>query len=373
MRTKQASTIHRNQQSRATSDPIEAKERRLCFPGKTAEEAWRFSETTGGLYLGSSTTDALAAVSIRILELMHEALRASVTLSKRWSFDTSPNTLLMLTSNRDIYYRDPALFGKQGHVDRYVDDIAFTFGVPRSALNVSAVAKGLVGGAITFCRRDGSVVNAAADRDGMLVPSLKEVLSVNMTAVKWIVVIEKEASLRSIASSSFWEKLSTQGVLITGKGYPDIATRALLRFLSTPSPQNGFAAPPVYGLADFDPDGLAILATYKHGSVALAHESAELRVPQLKWLGLRSEHILLGGDSTHANQGLLTLTARDRGKARKMLERGVLDEDDGGDAGVGYSRELQVMLMLNVKAELQLLDAVLDGMAKLLESELGGL
>ena len=253
-------------------------------------------------------------------------------------------------------------------MDRYVDDIAFTFGVSRSALNVAAMAKGLVTGAFTFCRRDGSIVNAAADRDGILVPSLKDILSVDMTAVKWIVMIEKEASFRSIAASGFWSTLSTQGILITGKGYPDVATRALLRYLSTPSPQNGFAAPPVYGLVDFDPDGLAILSTYKHGSIALAHETAELRVPQLKRLGLRSEHVLLGGDSVHTSQGLLTLTTRDRHQACKMLERAQHDKYD--EAAADWTRELQIMLMLNTKAELQLLDTVPNGMRDLLEAEL---
>ncbi|KAK5137789.1 hypothetical protein LTR08_007361 [Meristemomyces frigidus] len=327
-------TASGNQPGRTVSNkPGDTRLRRICYPGKSAEEAWRFT------------------VVIRILELIHEALRKDATLSKR-----------------DIYYRDPALFGNQTHVDRYVDDIAHTFGVARSALNVSAVAKGLVTGAFTLCRRDGSTVNAAADRNGMLVPSLKEILSVDMTAVKWIVVIEKEASFHSIAASCFWDTLSWQGVLITGKGYPDIATRALLRYLSTPSPQNGFATPPVYGLVDFDPDGLAILSTYKHGSIALAHESAELRVPQLKWLGLRSEHMMLGDDSIHASQGLLMLTARDRGKARKMLERNLYEDGDGADGDC--ARELQIMLMLNTKAELQLLDAVPNGMRDLLEAKL---
>lgn len=37
---------------------------------------------------------------------------------------------------RDIYYKDPALFVKQSIVDRYVEDISFTFSVPRSALCV---------------------------------------------------------------------------------------------------------------------------------------------------------------------------------------------------------------------------------------------
>jgi len=42
--------------------------------------------------------------------------------------------------DRDIYYKDPALFVKQSVVDRYVDDIAFTFNVPRSALSVVSVS-----------------------------------------------------------------------------------------------------------------------------------------------------------------------------------------------------------------------------------------
>lgn len=302
---------------------------------------------------------------------MHEALRNGVTISKRSDSVFTQMAGAVLTVCRDMYYRDPALFNSQTTVDRYVDDIAFTFGVPRSALNVTAVVKGLVVGPITFCRRDGSIVNAAADRDGMLVPSLKEVLSVDMIAVRWILVIEKEASFRSIAASAFWATHSTQGVLITGKGYPDIATRALLRYLSTPSPQNGFTAPPVYGLVDYDPDGLAILSTYKYGSIALAHENAELRVPQLQWLGLRSEHMLLGGESTHGTQGLLALTARDRNRARKMLERDVLDNE--GQEEADFRRELQVMLLLNMKAELQLLDATPNGISDLLEGQLGGL
>ncbi|KAK0291946.1 endodeoxyribonuclease [Friedmanniomyces endolithicus] len=328
--------------SGAVADAItlDRKTRRLGFPGKTAEEAWRFT------------------VVLRILELMHEALRTGVTISKR-----------------DMYYRDPALFGSQTHVDRYVDDIAYTFNVPRSALNVTAAAKGLVVGAFSFCRRDGSILNAAADREGILIPSLKDVLSVDLSAVKWIVVVEKEASFRSIAASTFWDRLSPEGVLITGKGYPDIATRALLRYLCTPSPQNNFASPPSYALMDYDPDGLAIMSVYRYGSAALAHESAALCVPQLKWLGLRSEHMLLGEEGgTHARQGLLALTPRDRNKARKMLEREV--GGDGGEHGGSdegeMQRALRTMLMLNVKAELQLLDAVPGRMTELLERELCG-
>ena len=77
---------------------------------------------------------------------------------------------------------------------------------------------------------------------------------------------------------------------------------------------------------------------------------------------------------THASQGLLKLTPRDRGKARKMLEREVSGDGGGhGESGEGeMQRALQTMLMLNVKAELQLLDAVPGRLTELLERELCG-
>ncbi|KZF20244.1 hypothetical protein L228DRAFT_213791, partial [Xylona heveae TC161] len=59
------------------------------------------------------------AVFVKILDLMHQAL---VTRT--------------ITTKRDIFYKDPKLFIKQSVVDRFIDDLAFTFHVPRAALNV---------------------------------------------------------------------------------------------------------------------------------------------------------------------------------------------------------------------------------------------
>ncbi|MCJ1300660.1 hypothetical protein MMC08_003457 [Hypocenomyce scalaris] len=69
------------------------------------------------------------AVLVRILELMHEAL--------------VDNTI---TTKRDIYYKDSSLFGKQTVVDRYVDDLAYTFEVQRSALNVVGLPGEIISG-----------------------------------------------------------------------------------------------------------------------------------------------------------------------------------------------------------------------------------
>lgn len=138
----------------------------------------------------------------------------------------------------------------------------------------------------------------------------------------------------------------------------------MVRFLSQPSPQNGFASPPVYGLMDYDPDGMAILSTYKRGSSKLSHENESLTVPGMQWLGLRSKHII-NDDTTHQSQGLMPLTRRDRHKARKMLGQNWAD-GDGDDAG--WRHELQVMLMLNLKAELQVLDALPEGLTSVIKS-----
>jgi meiotic recombination protein SPO11 len=116
-------------------------------------------------------------------------------------------------------------------------------------------------------------------------------------------------------------------------------------------------------MVDFDPDGIAIFSTYKHGSASLSHETSQICLPQIQWLGLRSEQVL-SRQAPHADQGLLTLTIRDRKKARNMLGWQVLERENS------LRRDLQVMLMLGFKAELQLLDTVRDGMSILLESGL---
>ncbi|KAI5200812.1 DNA topoisomerase IV, alpha subunit [Aureobasidium subglaciale] len=303
----------------------------FTFPGKTATEAWRFS------------------VVVRILELIHESISDGVTLTKR--HETS--SFKLTVPHSDLYYRDPALFGRQSTVDRYVDQIAAAFAVSRASLNVIAGVKGLMAGAAIIQRRDGSKIELVNVQSGILVPSMEDVLSVDLSRVRWVLVIEKEATFQSVISSEVWEEMMWHAVLVTGKGYPDIATRAMTYFMSAATPRNGFAEPPVFGLVDYDPDGMAILHTYKHGSKNMSEENATIVVPTIRWMGLRSRDIS-DEDHTHRNQGLMPLTRRDRHKARKMLD---WQPSSDHDEAAQWRRELQVMLMLNVKAELQIIDS----------------
>jgi meiotic recombination protein SPO11 len=282
-----------------------------------------------------------------------------------------------MMTKRDIYYRHPDLFVKQTVVDRYVDDLACTFGITRSQLNVTAAAKGLVAGNFTLDRENGHRVNGMNDKEGMLVPTIGENDTLDLTSVHWILVIEKEATFRSLMSSPQWEKLGSNGVILTAKGYPDISSRRFLRQLADHVPHI-----PMYAFVDLDPDGIAILSTYKYGSYRLAHEdlastdTPTLSLPNVRWLGLKSAHLtrppVFENDSDEIAtplhlQGLMRLTARDRTKAQRMLEWDLCAEDGPEQ---GWRQELQKMLMCNVKAEMQILDELPMGLVSWLSGEL---
>lgn len=58
-------------------------------------------------------------------------------------------------------------------------------------------------GAVSLCRRDGSRLDLRSNTEGTLIPSLEDVLSVDMDAVKWVLVIEKEVDRQSL--EYWWE------------------------------------------------------------------------------------------------------------------------------------------------------------------------
>lgn len=108
------------------------------------------------------------------------------------------------------------------------------------------------------------------------------------------------------------------------------------------------------------------MSTYKHGSARLSHENANIVVPNIRWLGLRSCDIH-DDETVDESKGLLRLTTRDRRKAVKMLEKALLEEN--GEERE-WRTELQVMLMVGVKAEMEILGEREGGVEAWLEGRL---
>lgn len=221
-------------------------------------------------------------------------------------------------------------------------------------------------------------------------PTLHSDDVLDLSSVRCVVIIEKEATFRPLLSSPHWARLAPELLAVTvklhnhralvltdplqAKGYPDLASRKFLRRVADNSPHI-----PMFALVDFDPDGIAIMSTYKYGSSRLAHENVTstglpaLCLPQLRWLGVQGHH-LYRATGTERDfdsgpmfdaQGIMRLTPRDRRKACRMLEWDVCAEDGPEPS---WRSELQRMLMLNVKAEMQVLEGVPGGIASWIAS-----
>ena len=140
---------------------------------------------------------------------------------------------------------------------------------------------------------------------------------------------------------------------------------------------------PILGLMDFDPDGLYIFHCYCYGSRGLNLFTSPIL--GILWLGIKSSQLLQWGDGAdrsrvgsgrqprHAGSALslepmIYLSHRDRKAAIGTLSR-LNQEVEAPGNFLHLRRELQVMLMMGVKAEIQQLD---DGgnLAEWLDSEL---
>ncbi|CAK7263545.1 endodeoxyribonuclease [Sporothrix epigloea] len=257
---------------------------------------------------------------LTILQLSHQALLSGTFVTKR-----------------NIFYQYPSLFRTQRVVDSLVNDIAYTLGLGRDWLNIVAASVGVVCGQLSFTTRDNVQCSASIQENGIAIPP---------------------ATFRTLAASGYWNtSLAGPGVLVASKGYPTLVTRWFLHRIHETAPQI-----PIYGLVDYDPHGVRIFRTYKYGSQSLGHE-LNTTVAGMKWLGIRSGDLSPAVASRGAGlarsvlDDVVPLTAADRRTATCLLRD--IFHAVGGDqeqANLEQCREVQVMLVLNVKAEIQVAD-----------------
>ncbi|KAI8593620.1 Spo11/DNA topoisomerase VI subunit A, partial [Geranomyces variabilis] len=284
-------------------------------------------------------------------------------------------------TKREIFYRDVRLFKNQATVDAAVEDLACAFGVPRFCLRIVASAKGLVYGNLTLRLKDGSCVDCSQGSDGTLIPPTEQIAGLQ-TDARFVLVIEKDATFRTLLDHGFAD---THGpcVLVTGKGYPDVATRQLVRRLSemklsqsslhdstdsdtfasqpaefdassSQSNENSGLRIPALALVDCDPHGIEIFLCYKLGSESLAFDRGTLACPSLRWLGIRPTDWTTAGDEAENlldSPVLLPLTPHDRRKITSILRRPALRTLPG------VKRQLSRMMRYNRKSEIQALEA----------------
>ncbi|CAG8462382.1 9350_t:CDS:10 [Ambispora gerdemannii] len=225
------------------------------------------------LHFPSTKNTRSFVVIIRLLEICHNLLVQNITATKR-----------------DIYYKDIQLFGSQSTVD------------------ITASAKGLIAGPLKILQKDGTVLDCLPlNYQGVLIPTLELIDNILSSIIlslfiSYLLILNKNeiqlepraefATFQYILSSHRLDELPPC-IMITGKGYPDVATRHLVKLLadqkisntsqSSTNTQNEF---PILGLFDNDPYGVEIFFVYKFGSTSMSFDNENLATPNLRWLGL---------------------------------------------------------------------------------------
>uniref|UniRef100_A0A453RXB2 Topoisomerase 6 subunit A/Spo11 TOPRIM domain-containing protein n=1 Tax=Aegilops tauschii subsp. strangulata TaxID=200361 RepID=A0A453RXB2_AEGTS len=102
---------------------------------------------------------------------------------------------------------------------------------------------------------------------------LNQLSRLNLSSdARYLILVEKDAIFQRLAEDRLYNQLPC--ILITAKGYPDIATRFILHRLSQTFPNM-----PIFALVDWNPAGLSILCTYKYGSISMGLESYRYGIP----------------------------------------------------------------------------------------------
>ncbi|CAI7669448.1 unnamed protein product [Penicillium pancosmium] len=270
------------------------------------------------------------------------------TAYESWKFSSGNNSCLV-DDRSSVAGRKVDI--KKATVNSVIDDLAYTIGVNRLALNVEAAGKGLVAGSLRLLRESRLILSAQSASEDNLIPRIQDTDEIDVSSARWVLVIEKEAVFHRLVRNNYHTRaLAGKGILITGKGYPDICTRRFLHRTFEAETNRNSRRLPFYALVDGDPHGLTIMSTYKYGSLAHLHDNAGLSLPPLQWLGLK---IADAADETQNSSGelSLSLTTRDRKKIVSMLRRSPIWASDGVEPE--WCAELQRMLMLNVKVEIE--------------------
>lgn len=184
----------------------------------------------------------------------------------------------MSCTKRELYYRDTDLMINQNAVNKAVEDICILLNVSQWELGILSSSKGLMAGDLQVFLGDEEVLIDCNTKTYAVPQNPSEIKSVKSSA-SFILVVEKDTVFTKLIQEKIFEKSQSKMILVTAKGYPDINTRVLLKRLETD------LRIPIYILVDADPHGIEIMCTYKFGSLQMVHNSQQLAVSSIEWIG----------------------------------------------------------------------------------------
>lgn len=195
------------------------------------------------------------------------------------------------TSLRDVFYQlrrtipgtKIDVVDDQTETDKAIEDLELVTDLTREQLHITANRAGAVAGDVVIEDRGDTIDWSKMGSGGWAIPSTTEDIDFKSVKAKFVIYMEKQAIWDRLNEDKTWKKLNC--VIIASQGQ---ATRGIRRLLQRLYYEQKL---PVYVLTDFDPWGFYIYSAIKFGSIALAHASEKLALPEAKFMGLLAEDI----------------------------------------------------------------------------------
>ena len=206
-------------------------------------------------------------------------------------------------------------------------------------MHVSANKMGSMVGSIILEDSGDTIDCSKLGRGGYSVPSITDELTFKKINAKYVLYMEKAAIFERLNEDKFWQKNNC--VLVTSQGQ---TTRGIRRLLQRLSEEENL---PIYVLCDWDIYGAYIYSVIKYGSIALAHASERLTIPNCKYVGVTGEDVIKYDLKKH----LIKLTDQDLARIKQVSEYDWFKENKD------WLKQFKMMKELNGKVEIQALSA----------------
>ena len=269
------------------------------------------------------TIEVASIIKKELLESgKHEHLRGVFYMAKR----TIPGTNVNIVD-------------EQIESDRAIEDLEVISGLSREELHVSANKMGSMVGSIILEDSGDTIDCSKLGKGGYSVPSITDELIFKKVSAKYILYMEKAAIFERLNEDKFWQKNNC--VLVTSQGQ---TTRGIRRLLQRLSEEQNL---PIYVLCDGDIYGAYIYSVVKYGSIALAHASERLTIPNVKYVGITMDDV----NKYDLKKHLIKLTEQDLARIKQVSDYDWFKDNKE------WLRQFKMMKEFNGKVEIQALSA----------------
>lgn len=199
------------------------------------------------------------------------------------------------TTTREVYYFFVTHFRNQAECDKAIKDLCWTLNVPRSTLGLVASPKGWYCGCLELYNDAGELIvnGRELDAHGMAITATTSTKYATIQSDAYcILVVEKEGVYTRLSEDKFFLH-HYPSILVTGKGFPDVATRQWVQQLQRELKL------PAFGLCDCNPYGVSVLNTYYYeDNMGLSNKRKQTNnrdytssTFELQWIGLRPSQL----------------------------------------------------------------------------------